>query len=209
MPLLIEPHYFPCISYFASLVQTDQLLLEANEFYIKQTYRNRCYIRAANQIDRLSVPVSNAHKGARLKDIRVDYSQRWQQVHWGAIFSAYGNSPFYEHLKDEIHAIIFRKYDFLIDLSIETLTLCLKFLKVNIPIDITSVYQKSYGNEVQDLRNAFTPNNQSPTHVYPTYQQIFGSEFVPNLSILDLLFCMGNYSMPYLQEVTKLKVLNF
>ncbi|MCU0390180.1 MAG: WbqC family protein [Thermoflexibacter sp.] len=209
MRLIIEPHYFPCIEYVAALLEADQLSLEVNEFYIKQTYRNRCYIKTANQIDRLSVPIQNTHKGTKFKDVRVDYSQRWQKVHWGAIFSAYGNAPFYEHLKDEIHAIIFKKHEFLLDLNIETLTLCLNFLRHHIYIDTTSVFQASYENDIQDLRNQFVPDNQSTTYMYPTYQQIFGNEFVKNLSIIDLLFCMGNYSLPYLKEIGNFKVLNF
>lgn len=201
--IIIEAHYFPCIYYFAALLGEKKLLLEGSEHYIKQSYRNRCYIRAANKVDRLSVPVQKAAIGASTQEIRIDYSQRWQNIHFRALNSAYRKSPFFDIFIDDFEQVIFKKHEFLVDLNVEILTLCLKYLRLNMSIDITSAYEKSYGNDILDLRNVFLPDNQLITHPLPTYQQIFGNAFVNNLSIIDLLFCVGNQAGVYLGEVRK------
>lgn len=205
--LVIEPHYFPCIQYFAALIGQDQILLETKEHYVKQTYRNRCYINTANKIDRLSIPVHQIANKIPIQDVKIDYSQRWQNIHLRAITSAYSKAPFFDIFIDDIRAIVLKKHNFLIDLNVEILTLCLKYLKLNIPIDITSAYHKEYENDVLDLRNKLTPDNQLITANSPTYQQIFGNSFVSNLSIIDLLFCEGNQVYAYLTNCNK--VLNF
>lgn len=199
--ILVEPHYFPCIQYFASLYGQEKILLETKEHYIKQSYRNRCYIKAANKVDRLSVPVLKAPAGALTQDIRIDYSQRWQSIHARAIKSAYSKAPFFDIFIDDFTQIIFKKKDFLLDLNIEILTLCLKYLKIKASIDITSVYKTDYQEEVSDCRNMFVTDNQLTAAEMPTYQQIFGNSFVNNLSIIDLLFCVGNQADSYLKNV--------
>jgi hypothetical protein len=205
--LLIEPHYFPCIQYFAKLIGQDCILLEGKEHYLKQTYRNRCYILAANKTDRLSIPINKITNHTPIQDVTIDYSQRWQNIHLRAISSAYSNAPFFDVFIDDIQALILQKHHFLIDLNIKILTLCLKYLRLNIPIDITSVYQKEYEKNIVDLRNKISPDNQEIISAFPTYQQIFGNSFVSNLSILDLLFCEGNQAYAYLTNCNK--VLNF
>lgn len=201
--VVVEPHYFPCVHYFAALLGADRLLLEGKEHYIKQSYRNRCYINAANKVDRLSVPVQKATVGAPTQEIQIDYSQRWQNIHFRALHSAYRKAPFFDIFIDDFEQIIFKKHKFLLDLNTEILTLCLKYLRLTMPIVITSVYKKSYENDVLDLRNMFVPDNQLITTPLPTYQQIFGNSFVSNLSIIDLLFCTGNQAGAYLVEVRK------
>lgn len=200
--LIVEPHYFPSIIYFASLLGQDKILLEGKENYVKQTYRNRCYIKAANKVDRLSVPVQGNEKMCT-DQIRIDYSQRWQSVHYKAITSAYSHAPFFEIFIPDFEAIIFKKHEFLIDLNVEILTLCLKYLRLKTLIDITSVYQIEYEKDVLDFRNTFYPDNQSLTVDFPRYTQIFGNTFVNNLSIIDLLFCVGNQTWAYLKEVNQ------
>jgi hypothetical protein len=201
--IVIETHYFPCIHYFAALLGEKNLLLEGREYYIKQSYRNRCYIRAANKVDRLSVPVQKSAMGASTQEIQIDYSQRWQNIHFRALQSAYRKSPFFDIFIDDFEQVIFKKHGLLVDLNVEILTLCLKYLRLNMSIDITSVYEKNYGKDILDLRNAFLPDNQLITTPLPTYQQIFGNAFVNNLSIIDLLFCVGNQAGNYLSEVRK------
>lgn len=204
--IVIESHYFPCIYYFAAILGEDSILLEGKEHYIKQSYRNRCYVNAANKVDRLSIPVLKAPLAALTQEIRIDYSQRWQNIHVRALKSAYSKSPFFDIFIDDFEQIILKKHEFLLDLNIEILTLCLKYLRANPTIDITSVYKTSYDKEILDLRNVFVADNQLITDDLPTYQQIFGNSFVGNLSIIDLLFCIGNQAGNYLKNVKFLVV---
>lgn len=199
--VVIEPHYFPSVLYLASLWGQDKILLEVKEHYVKQSYRNRCYIKAANKVDRLSVPVRGSGEKILTQEVGIDYSQRWQSVHCKALTSAYSYAPFFEIFMPDFEAIINRKYDSLVVLNMEILTLCLKYLRLKTVIDITSVYQVAYEKDVLDFRNRFDPDNQFITANFPHYPQIFGNAFVNNLSIIDLLFCVGNQTGAYLKEV--------
>ena len=92
----LDLQYLPSLEYFAALLKYDYVYLEANEHYQKQSYRNRCYIRAANKVDLLSVPVLDGRRKVLIRDIRIDYQQGWLKDHWRAITSAYGKTPYFE-----------------------------------------------------------------------------------------------------------------
>jgi hypothetical protein len=128
--MIIDLHYLPSLEYFACILQHDTIQIEAYEYYEKQSYRNRCKILASNKIDVLSVPVQNGNSKIIVKDIKVEYHQDWVRRHWGAIYSAYGKAPFFEYYADYFANIFEKKPDFLFDLNMELLTICLKLLKV-------------------------------------------------------------------------------
>lgn len=193
--VLMELHYLPCITYFVHLHRFRKIVLEVNENYTKQTYKNRCYILTANQVQTLSIPVSKDREKAKLKEIRVSYAQRWQNNHWRAIQSAYGKSPFFDFFADYFHDILYSKYKFLIDLNVELLTKCLELLNWHDKeIELTSSYVKASECQWVDFRGIIDVKSTPPDHKregYTKYNQIFGRNFVPNLSVIDLLFCEG------------------
>lgn len=199
--IIIEPHYFPCIYYFANIINAQEIYIETQEYYIKQTYRNRCYIKGANQIERLSIPVLQGSSSQKLKtkDIRLDHSQRWKNIHWRSICSAYGKAPFFIHYADMIEAVFTKPYSFLLDFNLSLLTLCLQILQTPKKIIQTIDYQPVIPHIV-DMRNSLLPEKNDDLTV-PIYQQVFGNTFVKNLSILDLLFCEGTKSYQYLQNI--------
>ena len=106
--LLIELHYFPCVSYFKLLSAYEKVFLEAEEHFIKQTYRNRTYILTSNKIDRLSIPIIHEDKKKPIRLLSIDYKLKWQLRHWRAIQSAYAKAPFFEYYADFFEKEIFR-----------------------------------------------------------------------------------------------------
>ncbi|MDF9798822.1 hypothetical protein OKW21_004085 [Catalinimonas alkaloidigena] len=193
--VLTELHYLPCIAYFVHLQKFRKIMLEVNENYTKQTYRNRAYILTANKVQILSIPVSKDGVKTKVKDIRVSYSQHWQNNHWRAIRSAYGKSPFFDFFADYFHDILYSKYKFLIDLNLDLLTKCLELLNWHgKEIELTSSYVKAPESQWVDLRGQIDVNSVPPGDKkgeYKAYNQVFGKNFVPNLSVIDLLFCEG------------------
>jgi WbqC-like protein len=192
--VLLELHYLPCVAYFSSFFNDEEILLETHENYGKQSYRNRCRIKSANKVDSLTVPVLGGNKKIGIRDIGIDYSQGWVKDHWRALQSAYGRSPYFEYYADYIHDVFKRKHKFLFDLNLEMLTLCLGFLQMDTKINFTKAYETSYPESIKDFRGVLTPKNKSeefPFFVINEYPQIFGKDFVVNLSIVDLLFCEG------------------
>jgi hypothetical protein len=195
---LIELHYLPSIAYFSVLLKHEGILLEAHEHFVKQSFRNRCTILTANGVQNLVVPLTGKHTlpngKVYIKDVRIDYSQKWLNTHWRAITSAYRNAPYFEYYADDLHDILFRQPPFLYDLNLELLTICLKWLRSDIPVLETSGYEKTAEQGVTDFRNALMAKKPESLDKYYTavpYTQVFGKAFVKHLSFVDLIFCQG------------------
>lgn len=188
--LLLEPHYLGSLEYYSLIVNYDALVLEVNDRFQKQTFRNRCHFLGANKVLTMIVPVSYNHD-TLLKDVTIDNHQRWKKDHWGAFYSSYGKAPFFEYFADSFKKVWDGKHKFLIDLSIEFLKLTFEFLQMDVKMTLSKNISE---NEDNDFRNFFTPK-KSFTHrkIYQPrpYTQLFGDNFEPNLSITDLIMNEG------------------
>jgi hypothetical protein len=202
MQIVIETHYLPGIAYFKSICDAELLLIEKKEYFVKQSYRSRCYINTEHGRDVLLLPVTNKTGKTVIDSVRIDYNQKWLNNHWRTIQSAYAKAPFFEFYADDLRTILFKKNEFLFDLNLELLTMCLKWLRINAKLEETSRYETQYGENTKDLRNVLTPKNQPVEESFlpkATYTQVFGNNFVKPLSILDLIFCQGPQAKTYLQ----------
>ncbi len=207
---LIEPHYLPSLEYFCALLYFDKLILEKNEHYIKQSFRNRCYINTANGVEMLVVPLSEKHGKVPLRDIRIDYTKKWQNNHWRGIQSAYTKAPFFEHYSDALRDIIFSDHHFLHDLNLALLSFCLRNMNLEKEVSETVSYEKSLIEDIYDLRSSITPKeaySERPYYQPVPYHQVFGSAFAENLSFVDLLFSEGPGSLAILKASQK-EILN-
>jgi hypothetical protein len=197
--ILVSTAYLPPVEYFSLISQADEVLIEVEENYLKQSYRNRCYILSEHGPQLLSIPVylGSQHK-TPLKEIRIDYSKRWQQVHLRAITASYNSSPYFQFYFDNIEKIISKKIDFLIDLNMELMESVLKMLKIKIGITYTTNF-KPVGEAENDFRYKISPKKESQFFV-KEYMQVFEicNCFVQGLSIIDLIFNMGPEAFDYL-----------
>lgn len=198
MPVLFESQYNPPIAFFAELVGQDALWLERHEHYHKQTYRNRCLILTAQGVQPLTVPVvaGNRREKVLTSELAIDYRQPWLHRHWRTLQTAYGSSPYFEYYADYLHDIYVQKPALLFDLNLALLRFYLRCLRLRIPVEFTTVYHPpAFSSAVRDRRDWLTPkvafsSEPDRTSVRP-YAQSFGVQFVPGLSILDLLFMQG------------------
>lgn len=161
---------------------------------MKQSYRNRCYINTEHGKDVLVVPLTNKHGKVAVKDIRIDYSQKWVNNHWRSICSAYGKSPFFEFYASDLEKVLFDEQIFLYDLNYQLLTMCLKWLKLDVTLEETTAYEKNNFPGKIDLRSRIDAKDQEYCKlVYKDrgYHQVFGKSFLENLSIIDVIFCCG------------------
>jgi hypothetical protein len=197
MPVaLIESHYLPCLEFFTATMTAEALMVESQESYQKQSYRNRCRIMTAQGVLELSVPVQK-FGNTSIKQTRIDYRQKWVKDHWRSIKTAYGNAPFFEHLAGYFEEIYLQKFDYLLDLNIAIIGLCWKLLGVDMPLEKTADFRKVCSEDILDYRSEIHPKNlRKNSRFYKpcNYNQIFGKNFVGNLSIIDLLFCEGPYA---------------
>jgi hypothetical protein len=187
--------YLPPVEYFSYLNKYKSINIDVFEYYIKQTYRNRCCIYTTNGKLALSIPVKKVDGNhTRVKDIEIDYSQPWQKLHWRAIESAYNSSPFFLYYRDGLEPFYQHKYRFLIDLNNNMLAILCNVAGIKTEILYSARYVEPKPL-LTDMRNAFSPKKQSSL-VYKEYKQVFDEKhgFMPNLSIIDLLFNEGKFS---------------
>ncbi len=205
MKALLSSTYFGPIQWYQKLNRYDECLIERHESFIKQTYRNRMLIPTTNGPLSLTIP-TNHDISLSMKDIRISDHANWRHVHWNALLSAYGESPFFEYYQDDIRPFYEKKYEFLFDFNMETTEKMIELLDIRPKISITEAYiqskeQKEEG-EIKDFRDAIRPKKPlpdaefAPQRYYQVYEQKHG--FLPNMSILDLLFNEGNEAIFYL-----------
>ena len=193
-PILVELQYLPPLEYFVLLMQGNSILLDAHEHYEKQTYRNRAYIKGPHRTEKLTVPVMGGSKKILTSEIEIDYRQKWVQQHWRALQAAYGKSPYFEHYGPFFLEIYESRPERLWELNGKLLTLCLKLLQIEATIGQTDSYLQSTNPAIQDFRSGISPKKSAVAkNIYrpEPYNQIFGKDFVYNLSVADLLFCEG------------------
>ena len=192
-PILIELQYLPPLEYFV-LLSGKTVIMDAHEHYVKQSYRNRCYILGPHQVEKLTVPVQGGNKKIRTSEILIDYGQKWLPQHWRALQAAYGKAPFFEHYAPYFLDVYEKKPRRLWELNYEFLTLCLKLLQINTTIQLSGTYLQSTNPAFLDCRSRVNPKKSATVNnIYRprAYNQIFGKDFVANLSVVDLLFCEG------------------
>lgn len=196
--IILSSAYFPNIGYFSLIKNASSVSVETEENYIKQTYRNRCRILSSDKIQTLSVPVmKGGSMKTPIKDITIDYSKRWQQVHKRAITSSYGRAPYFNYYYEEFEKIIMGNHKYLIDLNDKLLLKSLEFLSLKkIPIH-TSSFQPAEG-AIGDFRYSFSPKTAPSSRNRPYIQVFSQEEFIPDLSIIDLIFNEGPESFNYI-----------
>lgn len=205
---VIHPTYFPSVSQFHLLLK-NPCVMEISDNYQKQTYRNRTYIYGANGKQLLSVPIQHTkgNNGRQLyKDVKIDNSYPWQKNHWKSLKTAYQTTPYFEFYEDVFEQVFSEKFNFLLDLNFKTIEAILFCLSVDIQWEKTSQYQEKYV-DFQDFRFLTDAKKEweiQQEEYYQIFQQKHG--FLPNLSILDLLFHEGNRSVFYLENSIKINV---
>ena len=198
--ILIHPTYFPSISQFVAVSKTDEVILEMEDNFQKQTNRNRLYIYSPNGIQLLNVPIKHSKEAhQRIKDVRVETAFDWQKQHFKSLEAAYRTSPYFEYFEDDLLPIFTKKQDFLMDLNLQTMELVSKCLGMPFTYKETTEYFHEV-TDVVDYRNLV--NGKKDTAVIEPYTQVFGDKhgFINNLSILDLLFNEGRHAITYLKR---------
>lgn len=205
MKAILSSTYFGPVQWYQKLNRYDECLIERHESFIKQTYRNRMVIATTNGPLALTIPTTHGDSMA-MKDIRISDHANWRHVHWNALLSAYGESPFFPYYQDDIRPFYEKKYEFLFDFNMETMEKMIELLdirpKVSVTDEYVSIQHSTFNTPISDFREAIRPKHPlpdpefTPARYYQVYEQKHG--FLPNMSILDLLFNEGNEAIFHL-----------
>lgn len=182
------------------MADCDHVYIEASEHYQKKSYRNKCRLLGPNGIRSFSIPlIKGKHNGTSIREVKISYDENWSSQLLKLCGSNYRKSPYYDFIIDELSLILKKNHEHLFDLNMELLHWIIRFLELDCEVQFTTEYHKQLGDDIFDMREYFKPGKplNSPQTAYP---QVFIEKhgFVPNLSILDMLFCCGRESLNYL-----------
>ncbi len=192
--LLTDLQSFGSINYYCDLIKYQQLLFEQYEHFVKGSYSNRYYIAGANGKQLLSIPLLHSNRNRTpFKALEISYAEDWQKVHWRTLVSAYRKSPWFDFYQDDLMVMYNTKYRYIFEWNFASLRLTKKWLHAPWKIQTTDIYKKAYeAEDIIDNRHGIMPSKREKSAI--VYPQVFEEKngFLPNLSILDLLFCEGN-----------------
>lgn len=204
--IILSSAYLAPVQYYAHIYAADRVVEDRHEHYVKQTYRNRCYIATPDGPLALTIPVVRegvAHTAMR--DIRISDHGNWRRLHWTALTSAYEGSPYFEYYADDFRPVYERKYSFLVDFNEALERVVLELLSLGTPVELAPGYVSHLEPGDTDLRGVISPKSlpEADGRFVPvSYYQVFAERtgFLPNLSMVDLLFNLGPESRMVLKR---------
>ena len=194
---ILSTAYLGPVQYFTKFMLYSKVYVEQHETYLKQSYRNRCYIYGSNGRIPLVIPVKKVYGNiTKTKDVQIDYDTDWQRIHWNSIVSAYRSSPFFEYYENDLKSFYITREKTLFGLNQKMLLLMIDFLGIEAEIFLTESFNKEYCDD-SDFRGSINPKKrlakEDNRFVPFKYHQVFTEKhgFLSNLSIIDLLFNEG------------------
>ncbi|MEP7257306.1 MAG: WbqC family protein [Flavitalea sp.] len=196
MTLIADIQYFSPVIFYIELSCSTNCILDQYEPYRKMSFRNRCVISGANGTIHLSIPLVEGRTQKRImKEVRISNSENWQARHWKTITACYNRSPWFEFYRDELEGLYLSKADFLVDWNWSCFNWISSKMALKTPVALSEQYHPVYDAPgCLDWRSHLLPatiNQLYPS--LPRYAQVFEDRlgFIPNLSVLDKLFCQG------------------
>lgn len=194
---------FPAISWWQQAVHHNEVLIDVAENYQKMSFRNRYYIASPQGKLLLSIPLQMGRNQRKpVREVKIDYKENWQARHWKTIVSCYHRSPFFEYFECLFRPLYENQYEWLHEWNRAGADLIKEILQLKITFSETDIYRKQYAGDITDIRESFTPqaaSNGSGKEYYQVFSDRTG--FIPDCSVLDLIFCEGKQSISLLHTI--------
>ena len=194
---ILPAAYLPSVRYVARILAGD-CVIDTGEHFLKRSERNRAGILTANGPMSLTVQVSHANRlRTPVREMRRDYSKRWQHQHWTALVSAYRSSPYFDHYAPRLERFYNRQWEWLAEYDLALTETLLDCIGIAMP-PVESRYVEAAADDL-DLR---PKGAADPQFTETAYTQVFSDRqpFVPSLSFADLLFCEGPQAKAVLRD---------
>lgn len=206
MHVILPSAYFPPISYFAYLTspKVTKVTMEAKEHFVKQSIRSRCTVADPHGRLTLFVPKEKTGNRSVMDRVRTVEEAHWRRTHWRSMADSYRSSPYFEYYEDDFEPFFKEQEDRIFHIGQRSMAKVCELLRIPYEVSVTAEYWE--GDDAIDLRNAWNNRpyrEEPPVKEFPGYTQVFSDryDFIPDLSILDLLFCMGPKSLDYLSSL--------
>lgn len=198
--ILVHPTYFPTVAQMVAVAQAKNVIFEVSGNYQKQSYRTRAYIAHSNGKLLLNVPIKHTGERQKTKDVAIENEFPWQSQHWKSLETAYRTSPFFEFYEDDLYPLFNKPVSKLLDHNLHIFNVICDLIELGVRTSQTEEYFKHPEN-IKNLRYLAKAKKEKQFQLTP-YKQVFESShgFLPNLSILDLLFNEGPNTLNYLQQ---------
>lgn len=193
---------FPNIYWWSKVLSADAVLLDHSEHFEKMSFRNRYLVSGSGGVIALSIPLAEGRQQRKaMNEVLIDHKNDWQTLHWRTLQSVYNRSPYFEFFSSEIKSLFEKKHEKLLDFNTASMEMIARLMGEKLQWSFTENYQKQYPAVVTDIRADFRTSqyNLHPAK-FPVYHQVFEDRlgFLPNLSMLDLLFAEGKNSRSFL-----------
>lgn len=214
-----QPQYLPWLGYFHKIANCDFFLFLDDVQYKKREFQNRNRIKTASGELWLTIPViTKGHYTQNIKDVKINKEEKWESQHWASIVQNYKKAQHFDEHKEFFQKLYEKKWDFLIDISMEITRYSLEYLDIKTPLKMSSEYNvltqsteriidlckktkadayfSGSGGKAYMDEKLFSDNNIKLTfqdYHHQEYKQAY-TGFMPYLSIIDLLFNCGQES---------------
>lgn len=212
-----QPHFFPWLNYFNKIVNSDVFVVLDDVQFRRRYFQNRAKIKVADKEQWITVPLEKHSRSTLIKDMEIIQNKSYHNIA-KTIENVYKRAPFFDVYFQEIEHVLSKEFHSLNDLNIALLKLLLKILEIDVPIYKSSElgiqanepnerllkiclhfkatkYIAGKGGKNYMDKSMFGDNGiEILWQDYPnstfTYEQL-GTNFIPGLSVLDLLFNIG------------------
>jgi WbqC-like protein family len=201
---IIEYQYFGNIVLYNTLCNTKHIIFEQYENYQKSSFRNKIAVPSPQGLLHLSIPILGG-RGIKqnIKDVVIDNRQDWKTNHFKTICNIYNRSPWFEFYKNELKNLYEQPIEKLVDWNLQCFNWTISKLKIAATVSKTKNFDIQYDKEeFIDLRNLKVNNSTTDKRNFIKYHQVFEDSigFIPNVCILDLLFCEGPNAINFLSN---------
>ncbi len=212
-----QPNYLPYLGFFDKMAQCDIFVIQDDVQYERHDFQNRNQIKTVKGATWLSVPIEHVGETLPFKEIRIAkrLESEWGLHHWRVIELNYERAPYWKQYYDFFEQAYSQKWESLMDLNLYLIKGIMKFLRIKTNLVMASslnasgkssnmilaqcksvgadVYLSGIGGRVYLDMSLFEKAGIKVVFQdfhYPVYNQLHGP-FVPNLSVIDYLFCHG------------------